>query len=976
MRITVLKKALSGILALTFIAGSVQIIPFSSNTPLLKTYAEETNEIKIDKTYLKAGEPLRVTNAGGYQIKYYVDDVEVSGDDFVLSAEDYEKWIKVEAYEEGNDEPVFTDRAYFSNLPVIYINTEDEQPVTSKEKYLSGAMSIQNNTESGTLYSGNIKIKGRGNTSWAWPKKPYRIKLDKKTDLFGMGKNKNWVLLANYLDESLLRNTTAFRLSEELGLTSMQSIPADVVFNGEYIGNYQLCEQIRIDKDRVDIFDLENEAEEVASAVYKHEKKSGIILDKDELEDYLKQNLSWVTDNTFTFNGVNYNIDKYYSRTNTSEDGTYNISGGYLFEISNDFDEISQFSTDAGLKVMVKSPEYLNNNSEMMQYVQDLWQDFENAYRSEDGYAETANGKKHYTEIADIDTMVSFWLVMEIMGNNDSIYKSRFAYKEVDDLIKFGPVWDFDWGCGSSLVSPNAWQWVVSKNSNSQAFYKEFLDDPLFISKATEKYWEIRPYLESLIATGGILDTEYEYLKRSGEADDNRWDRSVTWPGKARGFEADTAAFKTYLSNHISWLDSQSATDDKLLAGTYTQYSAAPYERSKEAIKISSPNSSTDIVSDHAPADCLIKTDQTLKLNVNVNDEDTVSLNTYVNGLFYGNLPLDNGTAVLELPSDSLTAETGKKNVVSFIGKDSGGNTTKKNFITVKQNDSQAEIPPSFQKNNIILSGKIGVNFYLDLSSLTNEEKEASYVEFILNGKKTTAPFDAGFTNSAGTYHGFTCYVTSVEMYDTITAIFHYGENQTITQTYSVLDYINSVDEKADSYDPEILSLVHAMADYGHYIRPLTNEKYAETDKKYTDTYDYEVIKDNISDLAVIHNVTGNDIDKISFSLYPDTSIKIYLKTVNGYSGPVTINGESPEKLSDGRYCYVIPDIAAHSLGNMYDIDIVTGSGSAKMRVSAMSYVYEILNSDEYADNSIAKNAVAALYNYYTAATEYKNKRK
>ena len=118
--------------------------------------------------------------------------------------------ITVQAVTENN-ELLCEKSMFFSKLPVIYINTENNEPVVSKNDYLDADMYVQGNdkynVQNSTLYNGKTEIKGRGNSTWIhFPKKPYRLKLDKKTDLFGLGKNKHWNLLANYIDDSLMRN--------------------------------------------------------------------------------------------------------------------------------------------------------------------------------------------------------------------------------------------------------------------------------------------------------------------------------------------------------------------------------------------------------------------------------------------------------------------------------------------------------------------------------------------------------------------------------------------------------------------------------------------------------------------------------------------------------------------------------------------------------------------------------------------------
>ena len=666
-----MKKAISLFLALILLFGAFSVIPAVSA-------AQTDGELHIDRAYLSVGQALSVSCPEGVTLRYFVGEDEVDAAGFVLKPEYDENWITVRAYD--GEELKAEDKVWFSKLPVLYINTDDRQPITSKEEYKTGGMFIQNNTEtSAPMYDGAVKIKGRGNSTWNWDKKPYRIKLDKKTDLFGMGKNKNWVLLSNYLDESFMRNDTAFRISDELGLTTMHSVWTDLVLNGEYVGNYQLCEQIRVDENRVDIFDWEGEAEDLASAVNKAEKKKGNILDKDALEDQLKSDLSWVTSGSFVFDGVTYTVADYY-------DAEDDLSGGYLFELSFEYDEVTKFMTKDQLYIMLKSPEYLNTNAEMLQYAKTYWQDFENAYRADDGYADTAQGKKHYTELCDLDSMVGYWLVMEIMGNDDAYRKSRFAYKDQGELLKFGPVWDFDWGCGSIMTGTNATGWKVSASPHKQAFFKEFTDDPVFLAKATEKYWQIRPFLQTLVESGGILDTNKEYLSESGLSDHVRWNRKDTWMS-ARGFEKDFTVFKSYMTNRIKWLDQQFATDDVLLKSAYTEYSAAPYTRSQN-LSLSVLNAGDDTVTQHAPADGAVRLSRNAVLSVSSDDDTTASVKIYVNGIFEEELPLVGGEAQTVIPNESLLTD-GSKNVISLVGKDSAGKTTERNFATVILRESE-----------------------------------------------------------------------------------------------------------------------------------------------------------------------------------------------------------------------------------------------------------------------------------------------
>lgn len=681
------KKLLAILLVITMLSGV-----------LFCVHAEEVPaQISIDRTFLMAGQTLTVDNPGGYTLHFFVDDEEKGTDSYTPSEEDYEKWITVKAYD--GDTEASQDKVYFSKLPVLYINTEDGQPVTQKIEYKPAAMMIQNNTESSAVvYDGAIKIKGRGNSTWGWPKKPYRIKLDKKTDLFGMGKSKNWVLLANYLDECSMRYSTAVRLSKEMGLTTMDCVWTDVVLNGEYVGMYQLCENISIAKDRVDIFDWEEEAKNVASAVAKAEKKKGNVLDKDALEDALTEDLSWITSGTFLFEGNTYTVSDYYQ---VSDD----ITKGYLFEISNNMDEVSCFTTDRELCVMMKSPEYLNTNETMMNYAETFWQNFEDAYTSDDGYVQTEEGMKHYSEFADIDSMIDYWLVMEILGNVDAAWRSRFAFIDSDGLLHFGPVWDFDWGSGSLTVTIHALGWQVTNGAMAQRFFREFVDDPYFLSKASDRYWEIRPYLYDLVKDGGLLDQDLDYIREAGIADERRWDRRETWPDKARGFLTDAQMYKNaYLKNRFKWLDKQFASDETLIESIRSEYSASPYYKDDQlGISMSKVH---PVNSKYAPPNGAIGVNDSVKVNLCAKDDETESVNVYLNGLFYQSIDLsEEKKASFTIDSDSLNSELHKKNVISVVGKDSENRTTRRNFITVWKSDTI----PANQKGDIDLDGSISI---------------------------------------------------------------------------------------------------------------------------------------------------------------------------------------------------------------------------------------------------------------------------
>lgn len=151
--------------------------------------------------------------------------------------------------------------AYFcevsSGLPVVSITTENGASITSKETYINCVITVLD-TEDDTYHvcEEGAQIRGRGNSTWnKFDKKPYKIKFNTKQNLFDNGKAKDWVLLADYIDNALIRNMLAYEVAEELD--TLRATPdcqsVEVYLNGEYRGVYLLCEQIEINNHRVEI---------------------------------------------------------------------------------------------------------------------------------------------------------------------------------------------------------------------------------------------------------------------------------------------------------------------------------------------------------------------------------------------------------------------------------------------------------------------------------------------------------------------------------------------------------------------------------------------------------------------------------------------------------------------------------------------------------------------------------------------------
>lgn len=679
MKEKVMKKA--GVLAL---AGAFLCVSVPARALAGEEAAENTRagqlEVSFVNAYAEVGEELSVEVSGGTDCtyKWYVGDrlLENAGDSYVPQESDLEKMITVEVASGGNTAEA---EMYFSNLPVVYIDTEGGVPVTSKDDYIDGEMRMQGNAdydpEETTLYSGKLEIKGRGNSTWGMPKKPYKLKLDKSTNIMDMGKNKHWVLLANYSDASLMRNTITYDLSGELGMPHMQTVWVDVVMNGSYVGNYQFCEQIRVSGDRVDIFDWESLAEDAASAI----ADAAGMDDSGDLEDLMAEDFSWVSSGKVSYEGVEYQVEDYIDIPE--------ITGGFLLELDEYYDELSKFKTDSGQPIMVNTPEFAYTNADMMDYLAGYIQAFEDAVQSDDYTAEYKREVLHYSELFDFDSLVDYWLLNEIFYNEEINKKSTYLYQDLDGLMKMGPMWDMDYSSGGEGATGKTNGWATkdfSQNAQARMWYKYLINDPYFVLKAQERYWEIRGSLiEDVIRDGGVIDSSRELLKWSGAANEALW----KYKG---GFTAGVNTFKTWMNSHIDWLDDQLETEKSVLS-SLSGYVSSPdivfrlENDLGEALE-------SDKISENASASVRAEDgrDVTLKLQTTVSGAQKVQL--YVNGILSDTLALTKGEAEYVIPAESLTASVGEKDVIEAKVLGANDRIVSKGYVSILETEKTDRI--------------------------------------------------------------------------------------------------------------------------------------------------------------------------------------------------------------------------------------------------------------------------------------------
>ncbi len=628
------------------------------------------SELIFVNAYAAVGQELivvlkNVENTDDFSYSWRVGSKLVSKESTYTPTEaDLEKFINVTA-KSGTES--YTAKIYFSELPVVYIDTENKQEVTDTETYINATCHIQGNSlysamtggdaytwNTTGLYDGDISIKGRGNASWTLGeregKKPYKIKLDTKTDLFGMGESKHWVLLADWNDRTVSRNIITNEFSKALGMDfSMELTNVVLIFNGEYQGLYEMGEQVRIEETRVDIFDWEELAEDAAKKIAKKndlddEAKSG-------LEEALIQNLSWISSGSFTYKGVTYTLSEYVEIPE--------INGGYLLEVDMYYDTVSKFMTDGKTNdeydaqpVMFKSPEYAYTNSEMFSYIKECINNFEQAVRSDTHYYEVDGVSTHYSSIVDMESLVQYWLVNEFSNNFDSMKNSLFIYQDIGGMFEFGPAWDYDLAFGNkepNAAPYNKWQTLAyEKNHQAYQWYKYLISDPYFIVQAYELYHEkAAPYIESILAGGGQLDYLEEYAVKAGVANVKKW-----YAGKY-DYDKEVDTLREYIENRKTWFDKQFATVNSLISSlrSYTKFSRLTVQK-------------TEAKSGRATANFEITADDTKIKKVLV----------LVNGIDAGTFEVSDSKVTLSTDSTYMRPE-GKLNVIEVFGLDANGKT-------------------------------------------------------------------------------------------------------------------------------------------------------------------------------------------------------------------------------------------------------------------------------------------------------------
>ena len=527
--------------------NSLKVVPVEEPGGTLNSVSSPRNDVSSETVYEadREGDTFLLTLPTVTDFSKVVLNFDIDGDMLMADGEEITSGITPVDLSEpqtlvvckGDVEKPFTLTARNTGLPVVRITTsgfslEDlesyENSLQSSDKldhriwlpetvnegttvrieYPDGTAGMNKVNKDGSknpVYEVVTQVKGRGNYTWKWDKKAYALKLDGKREVLGMPAHKRWVLLANWRDRTLLRNDAAFWLSKQSGLPyTTRGHFVELEINGQHRGNYYLCEQIKIDANRVNITPLE-----------------------DNFED---------------------------------------LTGGYLMEIDSYWDELNKFkSAKFNLNYMFKepdddpaaAPEYAPGYAWMQAYINE----FETVLKTKNDVA-----NKKYEDYLDVDSAIMFMLLNELTGNRDFFQgypnfgpHSTYLYKDKGGKLFMGPIWDFDYETfiPAKWYSGGSYKWRGFDNTGYYYYYlcynQEFVD-------RIKALWSLRK--EAFLGLTAHIDEMADLIRLSQQFDEENWpfhneENRNDNHDYTLDYQAAIDLMKESFQSRVTWMDSK-----------------------------------------------------------------------------------------------------------------------------------------------------------------------------------------------------------------------------------------------------------------------------------------------------------------------------------------------------------------------------------------------------------------------------------
>ena len=322
-------------------------------------------------------------------------------------------------------------------LPILSVNTNGT--AVDSKTYVDMTMTLANVADPLVEVGGSIRL--RGNSTYKFPKKPYRIKLDQKHSLLGLDKAKSWVLLADWLDPSALHNYAALTLAASSEHFDFIPTPhkVNLYLNGEYAGLYTLCEQVQENEGRLD------------------------------LETEIKRSMKDLEDYNFLI-CMNYNAPE---KPGAEEGVTY-------FYLSN---------CDRYFELEYPTKEDFPSEAQFHTFFNAL-----EDYMRETVAAFQQSNRSYLSKNVDMDTLIDLFIVDQIMGERDHHWKSVFMYykgAEGDPKLHFGPPWDYDFCMFTQWTGEPNEEFDLSNKFNpheASVFFTPLLNNSYYTRKVRSRY--------------------------------------------------------------------------------------------------------------------------------------------------------------------------------------------------------------------------------------------------------------------------------------------------------------------------------------------------------------------------------------------------------------------------------------------------------------------------------------------------------
>lgn len=429
-------------------------------------------------------------------------------------------------------------KMYNTGLPVVRINTGGKS-VTRRDTWVEGATMRIDLPDGTVAYQGSLSLKGRGNGTWTeTEKKPYALKLDEKAKILGMHKQKRWCLLANYKDRTLLRNDISLWIARQTEMPyTVSGRFVELVWNGKNMGNYYLCEQIRIDNNRVNIAEPNLEDPE----------NGGMLILIDDFLDYSSSD-RWDKSPMVGFRstGSNRRYDLPYVLKDPEEDA---------------------------------DGKPLNSSSKPFKHIQDYVNTMEDAI-----YALKTNpDNTKVKQYLDYESAVDYVLIQELTMNHDSYNTwpkhgphSAYLYKDAGGKLCYGPVWDFDYHTytlygdfsqtsqqWNSNENPRLRQWELLKMDNKGGYKYYFADlakyDPEFRSLLVQRWNKYKNTWKNEFPK--YVDMMADSIRLSESYNNTLWKKNESLTNYRQNgdytlkFQQAVDAIKTAFQKRWDWID-------------------------------------------------------------------------------------------------------------------------------------------------------------------------------------------------------------------------------------------------------------------------------------------------------------------------------------------------------------------------------------------------------------------------------------